>query len=190
MIKWWYFSHYGVWAYTIADRTQVDEASFRSTQASLSAALKDNIRDKFGVDWTQTQYEDLSKPLHSGIAAMLKIAKHYGSTDIPQSVASQASYWASSYTINTWTDAIYVYTKASDAVANSNSNNNNSNKQISIAPYASYRAYSSFTFSDFSQSQVHYFYCIVHGCVLTAVLCPSGGCVSGCPLRTCIVSNE
>jgi len=89
----------------------VDEASFRSTQASLSAALKDNIRDKFGVDWTQTQYEDLSKPLHSGIAAMLKIAKHYGSTDIPQSVASQASYWASSYTINTWTDAIYVYTK-------------------------------------------------------------------------------
>ena len=89
----------------------MDEASFRSTQASLSAALKDNIRDKFGVDWTQTQYEDLSKPLHSGIAAMLKIAKHYGSTDIPQSVASQASYWASSYTINTWTDAIYVYTK-------------------------------------------------------------------------------
>ena len=148
----------------------MDEASFRSTQASLSAALKDNIRDKFGVDWTQTQYEDLSKPLHSGIAAMLKIAKHYGSTDIPQSVASQASYWASSYTINTWTDAIYVYTKASDAVANSK--------------------YSSFTFSDFSQSQVHYFYCIVHGCVLTAVLCPSGGCVSGCPLRTCIVSNE
>jgi len=89
----------------------VDEASFRSTQASLSAALKYNILDKFGVDWTQTQYEDLSKPLHSGIAAMLKIAKHYGSTDIPQSVASQASYWASSYTINTWTDAIYVYTK-------------------------------------------------------------------------------
>jgi len=114
----------------VTDRTQVDEASFRSTKANLPAALKDNIRDKFDIDWTQTQYEDLSKPLHSGIAAMLKIAKHYDSTDIPQSVASQATYWASSYTVNTWTDATYVYTKASNAIANSK--------------------YFSFLFSDFS----------------------------------------
>jgi len=134
----------------------VDEASFRSTQASLSAALKYNILDKFGVDWTQTQYEDLSKPLHSGIAAMLKIAKHYGSTDIPQSVASQARYWASSYTVNTWTDAIYVYTKASDAVANSK--------------------YFSFLFSNLSCLAffVYFYSCF---CVWQYLLCP------GAPLK-------
>jgi len=56
------------------------------------------------------------KPLYSGIAARLKIAKYYGRRDIPQSVAGQARYWASSYTVNSWTNAVNVYTRASAAV--------------------------------------------------------------------------
>lgn len=96
---------------------QVDEASFRQTKRGLSAVLEDNIEDKFGIDWTQAQYSDLSKPLYSGIAAMLKIAAHYASTDIPVTIRGQANYWATSYTVNTWTNAIQVYVDASATVA-------------------------------------------------------------------------
>jgi len=91
----------------------VDEASFTDTQASLTDSLSDDIRQKFDIDWSLMQYRDLLKPLYSAIAAMLKIAKYYGRGNIPQSVADQARYWASSYTVNSWTNAVDVYTKAS-----------------------------------------------------------------------------
>jgi len=76
---------------------------------------------EFGIDWSKAQYDDLSKPLYSGIAARLKIAAYYrySYSDIPQSVGDQASYWALSYTVNTWTNAIEVYTKASADVVDS-----------------------------------------------------------------------
>ena len=88
---------------------------------SLSDALMNGILNEFGIDWKQTQYEDLQKPLYSGIAAMLKISTYYSQSyaTIPQSVSGQARYWASSYTVNTWQNAIEVYTKASADVANS-----------------------------------------------------------------------
>jgi len=85
----------------------------------LSVALKDSIEVEFDIDWTRAQYDDLSKPLYSGIAAMLKIAAHYTSSSIPVTVSDQARYWAASYTVNTWTNAIQVYTSASLAVASS-----------------------------------------------------------------------
>jgi len=101
--------------------SQVDEQSFSSTKSALTAALRDDIRGKFGIDWTQTQYQDLMKPLYSAIAAMLKITKYYraGNRNIPQSVDDQASYWSSSYTVNTWSDAVNVYKRATAALANS-----------------------------------------------------------------------
>ena len=59
----------------------------------------------YGVDWTQTQYRDLWKPLYSGIAARLKISMYYRDNNIPQSVAEQADYWARRYTTKTQPDA-------------------------------------------------------------------------------------
>ena len=94
----------------------MDEASFTDTQASLTDSLSDDIRQKFDIDWSLMQYRDLSKPLYSAIAARLKIAKYYRRGNIPQSVADQARYWASSYTVNSWTNAVDVYTQASAAV--------------------------------------------------------------------------
>ena len=82
----------------------------------LSEELQDAVWEQFDIDWNLTEYRDLLKPLYSGIAAKLKIATYYGRRDIPQSVADQARYWASSYTVNSWTNAINVYTKASAAV--------------------------------------------------------------------------
>ena len=94
----------------------MDEASFTDTQTSLTDSLSDDIRQKLDIDWSLMQYRDLLKPLYSAIAARLKIAKYYRRGNIPQSVADQASYWASSYTVNSWTNAVDVYTRASAAV--------------------------------------------------------------------------
>jgi len=94
----------------------VDETSFTDTQTSLTDSLSDDIRREFDIDWSLMQYRDLLKPLYSAIAARLKIAKYYGRGNIPQSVVDQASYWASSYTVNSWTNAAAVYTQASAAV--------------------------------------------------------------------------
>jgi len=97
----------------------VDEGSFNATQTSLSGELEDDIRDKFSINWKQTQYQDLWKPLYSGIAARLKIAEYYGPGNIPQSVADQASYWATYYTTSSQKDAVDKYTKDSDALVTS-----------------------------------------------------------------------
>ena len=94
----------------------MDDTSFTDTQASLNDSLSDDIRRKFGITWSLTQYRDLLKPLYSGIAARLKIAAYYGRRDIPQSVVGQTRYWASLYTVNSRTNAINVYTRASAAV--------------------------------------------------------------------------
>ena len=96
----------------------MDESSFQATQASLSGELDDGIRDKFSIDWKQTQYQDLWKPLYSGIAARLKIAEYYGPGNIPQSVADQASYWARSYTTRSSTNAM-EYRNATDVLMTS-----------------------------------------------------------------------
>jgi len=97
----------------------VDERSFNETQRTLSATLNGSIKAEFDIDWTRAQYDDLSKPLYSGIAAMLKITAYYTSSSIPVTVSDQARYWATSYTVNTWTNATEVYTNASLAVATS-----------------------------------------------------------------------
>jgi len=97
----------------------VDEANYTSTKARLSGELEDDIRDKFNINWKQTQYQDLWKPLYSGIAARLKIAEYYGRGNIPQSVADQAGFWARSYTTSSQSNAVDKYTKDSDALVTS-----------------------------------------------------------------------
>jgi len=98
---------------------QVDDSSFQATRASLSGKMEKGIRDKFSIDWKQTQYQDLSKPLYSGIAAMLKIAEYYRYSNIPQTVVDQARYWATSYTAESSANAVDKYTKDSDALVTS-----------------------------------------------------------------------
>ena len=98
---------------------QVDEASFLRTQASLSEDLASNITAEFNIDWSQVQYDDLSKPLYSGTAAMLKISADYRTGFIPVTIIAQANYWAASYTTNQWSDARQVYINASEAIVTS-----------------------------------------------------------------------
>jgi len=97
----------------------VDKTSFTETRDNLTNDLADAIADKFGIDWKQTLYQDLLKPLYSGIAARLKIAAHYGQANTPQNVSEQASYWATTYTAKSSENATDDYRKASDALTTS-----------------------------------------------------------------------
>jgi uncharacterized protein YegL len=80
---------------------QISETDFLHVQASMTASVSEQIQAKFQIDWSSVQYTELIKPLYSGLAARLRIAEYYATTTIPQSVSSQASYWALHYTINT-----------------------------------------------------------------------------------------
>lgn len=53
------------------------------------------IKAKLGIDWTKTSWQDLQKPLYSGLAARLYLAKF--PARIPPDLASQARYWKTYY---------------------------------------------------------------------------------------------
>jgi len=75
---------------------QVDLIGYRETV--LQQGLKkywDKIKVKLGIDWTKTQWEDLEKPLYSGLAARLFLARI--PAPIPSDLSSQALYWKTYY---------------------------------------------------------------------------------------------
>jgi len=55
----------------------------------------DQIKAKLGIDWTNTRWEDLEKPLYSGLAARLYLARI--SAPIPSALEAQAQYWKTHY---------------------------------------------------------------------------------------------
>lgn len=64
----------------------------------IQAGLKkyrDQIKAKLGIDWTETTWNDLEKPLYSGLAARLFLARL--SAPIPTDLESQAQYWKTHY---------------------------------------------------------------------------------------------
>ncbi|XP_020604915.1 uncharacterized protein LOC110043756 [Orbicella faveolata] len=80
--------HGGIW--------QVDKIGYRETV--IQQGLKkywDQIKAKLDIDWTKTQWEDLEKPLYSGLAARLFLARI--SAPIPSDLPAQAQYWKTYY---------------------------------------------------------------------------------------------
>ena len=75
---------------------QVDQIGYIETviQQGLKR-YRDDIKAKLGIDWTKTQWEDLEKPLYSGLAARLFLARI--SEPIPSDLPSQAQYWKTYY---------------------------------------------------------------------------------------------
>ena len=86
--------HGGIW--------QVDMIGFQDTQDTAShpglVAKFREIQQKFGIDWPSVQWEDLRKPLYSGLAARLFLSNR--EEPIPNDVAGQASYWKTHYNTN------------------------------------------------------------------------------------------
>ncbi|XP_068744281.1 uncharacterized protein [Montipora capricornis] len=80
--------HGGIW--------QVDRIGHRETKTQ-SGLLKywNAIKTKLGIDWTRTTWSDLEKPLYSGLAARLYLARI--SASIPTDLSSQAHYWKKYY---------------------------------------------------------------------------------------------
>ena len=72
---------------------QVSQQDFLGTQnnPALSVFYTD-IATRFGIDWTRVQWQDLRKPLYSGLAAALYMVSRYG-TNIPIGVERQAAWY-------------------------------------------------------------------------------------------------
>ena len=85
--------HGGIW--------QVDLIGFQDTQDTNShPGLVSKFREiqrEFGIDWPSVQWEDLRKPLYSGLAARLKLSNVAESIPLASDVAGQASYWKRYY---------------------------------------------------------------------------------------------
>ena len=83
--------HGGIW--------QVDEIGFKDTQDvashnKLTERFK-QIQNAAGINWQSVTWEDLRKPIYSGIAARLFLLNN--PTVIPTTVRGQAQYWKEYY---------------------------------------------------------------------------------------------
>ena len=78
---------------------QVDRIGFESTQdtkshPSLEAKHK-KIKQSLDIDWEKVKWNDLRKPLYSGLAARLFLLKIRA--PIPSTLKDQADYWKRYY---------------------------------------------------------------------------------------------
>ena len=88
--------HGGIW--------QVDEANFQATRASEGGTLDQPISFislRLGIDWLDITWEDLRRPLYSGLAALLELI--LTGESIPNDVAGQATFWLNHYHTGTLT---------------------------------------------------------------------------------------
>lgn len=78
----------------------------------IQAGLKkyrDQIKAKLGIDWTETTWNDLEKPLYSGLAARLFLARL--SAPIPTDLESQAQYWKTHYNTEAGSGTVQKFIK-------------------------------------------------------------------------------
>ena len=80
---------------------QVDEIRFRDTQDIIShpglVEKFNKIQEFFGIDWRQVQWEDLRKPLYSGLAARLKMSNIEDEIPLSSNLEAQWQYWKNYY---------------------------------------------------------------------------------------------
>ena len=77
----------------------MDQVGFESTQDTKShpslKAKHEKIKHTLDIDWGKVQWNDLRKPLHSGLAAQLYLLKI--PAPIPSTLKDQADYWKRYY---------------------------------------------------------------------------------------------
>ena len=85
--------HGGIW--------QVDEVGFKDTQdVSSHPKLEDKfvlIKKFFGIEWSKVKWEDLRKPLYSGLAARLKLSNVVEKIPDASDIEKQGRYWKRHY---------------------------------------------------------------------------------------------
>ena len=85
--------HGGIW--------QVDEVGFQDTQDTTShptlATKLDKIQETFAINWRGAEWEDLRKPLYSGLAARLFLSNIPESIPVASDIRAQGQYWKDHY---------------------------------------------------------------------------------------------
>ena len=85
--------HGGIW--------QVDKIGFEDTQNTKAhpglSKKFDEIEKIFGIKWREVKWEDLRKPLYSGLAARLLLSNKPGEIPPANDVEGQAAYWKNHY---------------------------------------------------------------------------------------------
>lgn len=75
---------------------QVDSIGYRETV--IQQGLRkywDRIKERLHIDWEKTSWSDLEKPLYSGLASRLFLARI--PAPIPADLTAQAQYWKKYY---------------------------------------------------------------------------------------------
>ena len=75
---------------------QVDETAFKETQNQQTLSAEYSlIRSRIGINWPLVTWDDLRKPLYSGIAAALyTLLKGPGGDAITWKVEEQGQFWS------------------------------------------------------------------------------------------------
>lgn len=78
---------------------QVDQSKFTATKL-VSSIILNAVQTEYGIDWPAVTWNDLLKPLYSGLAARLYMQykeQTNSAFDIPSSLSDQANYWVAHY---------------------------------------------------------------------------------------------
>lgn len=76
---------------------QVEEADFNLTSSCIGLENQCKIiRDKLNINWTSVMWQNLTKPLYSGLAASLLLQLRAGN-NTPGDVNKQAEFWINNY---------------------------------------------------------------------------------------------
>ena len=85
--------HGGIW--------QVDNVALLDTQKTDSHPLLTKkfaaIEASFGIDWRKVKWEDLRKPLYSGLAARLFLSSIPEHIPVASDIRAQGQYWKDHY---------------------------------------------------------------------------------------------
>ena len=79
----------------------MDQVAFRATQDSWSHPGLERkfsrIKAEFGIDWVSLQWQDLQKPLYSGLAARLFLSNIPATIPPATDIWQQGQYWKKYY---------------------------------------------------------------------------------------------
>lgn len=97
---------------------QLSFGRYKETKTNVSSTILNEINEKLQINWTNTSWHDLRKPLYSALAARLyfEVSKVNFAGQLP--VADQADYWANNYTSSGGT--ITDYETAADFLRDTN----------------------------------------------------------------------
>lgn len=121
---------------------QVHATAFKETQrySSHESLMRkyDKIEKCLGIHWEDTTWEDLNKPLYSGLAARLYLSIF--NEGIPENISEQAEYWKMNYntvrgsgTTERFTDDVVLLNSSTPVYCSSQGNPTESNSVINGA---------------------------------------------------------